>query len=62
MSGLAIAVLGGVMFTTTMQVSAKPEFAAQTRLPCGQCHSNPSGSGPLKPFGQKFKDNGFKIK
>jgi hypothetical protein len=42
--------------------SAKPEFAAQTGLPCGQCHVNPAGSGALKPFGQKFKANGFKIK
>lgn len=41
---------------------AKPEFAAQTKLPCGQCHANPAGGGALKPFGQKFKANGFKLK
>ncbi|HXD46775.1 MAG TPA: hypothetical protein VN655_16735 [Pseudolabrys sp.] len=42
--------------------SAKPEFAAQTGLPCGQCHVNAAGSGKLKPFGEKFKENGYKVK
>ncbi len=41
---------------------AKPEFAAQTGLPCGQCHVNPAGGGKLKAFGEKFKANGFKLK
>lgn len=41
---------------------AKPEFAAQTKLPCAQCHVSPTGGGALKPFGQKFKANGFKLK
>ena len=42
--------------------AAKPEFAAQTGLPCGQCHSNPAGGGKLKAFGEKFKANGNKVK
>ena len=42
--------------------NAKPEFAAQTGLACGRCHVNPAGGGPLKPFGKKFKANGFKLK
>jgi hypothetical protein len=42
--------------------NAKPEFSAQTKLPCGQCHTNPSGSGKLKAFGEKFKANGYKVK
>jgi hypothetical protein len=42
--------------------NAKPEFAAKTGLACGQCHVNPAGGGPLKPFGKKFKANGFKLK
>jgi len=42
------------------QAAAKPEFAAQTGLPCGQCHTNPAGGGKLKAYGEKFKANGFK--
>jgi len=41
--------------------AAKPEFAAQTGKPCGTCHENPAGGGKLKPFGEKFKANGFKL-
>jgi hypothetical protein len=40
---------------------AKSEFSAQTKLPCGQCHSNPAGGGKLKSFGEKFKANGNKL-
>ena len=42
--------------------SAKPEFAAQTKLACGQCHTNATGGGKLKPLGEKFKANGNKLK
>ena len=42
--------------------NAKPEFAAQTKLGCGQCHTNASGGGKLKPLGEKFKANGNKLK
>ena len=41
---------------------AKVEFSQQTKLPCGQCHTNPAGGGALKSFGAKFKANGFKVK
>lgn len=41
---------------------AKPEYAAQTGLPCGQCHVSPAGGGKLKSFGEKFKANGYKLK
>ena len=41
--------------------NAKPEYAAQTKLPCGQCHQNPAGGGKLKSFGEKFKANGYKL-
>jgi hypothetical protein len=46
----------------TTPVNAKPEFSAQTKLPCGQCHTNPAGGGKLKAFGEKYKANGFKVK
>lgn len=54
--GAVIAVLGAA------SANAKPEFSAQTKLPCGQCHVNPAGSGKLKAFGEKFKANGNKLK
>jgi hypothetical protein len=34
---------------TPTPASAKVEFAGQTGLPCGQCHTNPAGSGRSKP-------------
>ena len=54
--GAAVALVG------TTPVNAKPEFSAQTKLPCGQCHVNPAGGGKLKAFGEKYKANGFKVK
>jgi len=64
MAGIGTALLVGMTAAVSVSTpaSAKPEFAAQTGLPCGQCHANPAGGGALKPFGQKFKDNGFKVK
>ena len=60
--GATIFASTAIAFLTPSPASAKPEFAAQTGLPCGQCHTNPAGGGKLKAFGQKFKDNGFKLK
>ena len=57
----AIAVLAAATLVPR-SASAKPEFTAQTKLPCGQCHVNPAGGPVLKPFGQQFKDNGNKVK
>ena len=59
--GAALLVFGAAMVVGPRQALAKPEFAAQTGLPCGQCHVNPAGSGKLKSFGEKFKANGFKL-
>jgi hypothetical protein len=63
-AGIATALLLGLfaILISPTSVSAKPEFAAQTGLPCGQCHTNQAGGGKLKPFGEKFKANGFKVK
>ena len=41
--------------------NAKPEFAATTGKPCGTCHQNPAGGGALKPYGEAFKANGYKL-
>ena len=56
----AMLIVGTMSLVGSQSASAKPEFAAQTGKPCGNCHQNPAGGGALKPAGQKFKDNGFK--
>jgi hypothetical protein len=64
LAGITCAVLftwTAAVFTTT-PANAKPEFAAQTKLGCGQCHTTPTGGGKLKPLGEKFKANGNKLK
>ena len=63
-AGIVTALLAGAAATVvgTTPANAKPEFAAQTGLPCGQCHTNPAGGGKLKAFGEKYKANGFKVK
>jgi hypothetical protein len=62
-AGIAIALCAGATFALVgaTPANAKPEFAAQTKLPCGQCHVNPAGGGKLKAFGEKFKANGNKL-
>ena len=57
----AILIAGTMMMIGSQPASAKPEFAAQTGKPCGFCHQNPAGGGALKPTGEKFKANGFKL-
>jgi hypothetical protein len=61
--GTAAAIMiASVMFLTVSRpANAKPEFAAQTGLPCGRCHVNPAGGGKNTAFGEKFKANGFKV-
>jgi len=64
---LAICIIGSALVSGAAAVllvapaNAKPEFSAQTKLPCGQCHVNPAGGGKLKSFGEKFKANGNKL-
>jgi len=54
-------VSGAAAVLLVAPANAKPEFSAQTKLPCGQCHANPAGGGKLKSFGEKFKANGNKL-
>ena len=56
----ALLIAGLTVVLTTQPTSAKPEFAAQTKKPCGFCHQSPSG-GALTPAGAKFKANGYKL-
>jgi hypothetical protein len=61
-AGVASLLIAGVTIVLTPQPTmAKPEFAAQTKKPCGFCHQNPGGGGPLTAAGAKFKANGFKL-
>jgi hypothetical protein len=62
-AGIATVLCAGGTFALvgTTPANAKPEFAAQTKLPCGQCHTNPAGGGKLKAFGEKFKATGNKL-
>ena len=62
-AGIATALFAGATcaLVGATPANAKPEFAAQTKLPCGQCHTNPAGGGKLKAFGEKFKANGNKL-
>jgi hypothetical protein len=63
-AGLAAVVLVGAasLVVSPEGAQALPAYAQQTKLPCGQCHTNPSGGGALKSFGQKFQANGHKLK
>jgi ABC-type uncharacterized transport system ATPase subunit len=60
-AGIVTALLAGVAVIGATPANAKPEFAAQTGMPCGQCHQNPAGGGKLKSYGEKFKANGNKV-
>jgi len=60
--GGAALLIGGITIALAPRpATAKPEFAAQTGKPCGFCHQNPGGGGPLTGAGTKFKANGFKL-
>ena len=56
-----LAIAGALVVSASRPANAKPEFAAATGKPCASCHQNPSGGGPLKPFGAAFKANGYKL-
>jgi hypothetical protein len=61
--GTAAAAFIAVTMSVTLSqpANATPAFAAATGKSCGQCHVNPAGGGKLKPFGEKFKENGNKL-
>jgi hypothetical protein len=58
----AVFAVAAIMLAMTPRpADATPQFAAQTKLPCGQCHASPAGGGKLKPFGERFKAKGNKL-
>jgi hypothetical protein len=60
-AGAAILIAGAFILATPKPAQALPKFAAETGLPCGQCHVNPAGGGPRNAFGKAFQANGFKL-
>ena len=60
-AALAIAGAAILAVSAPQPAAAKPEFAAKTGLPCGQCHVSATGGGPLKPFGEAYKANGYNV-
>ena len=67
--GLLIGLLGALAAVALVataafapkQAIAKPEYAAQTKLPCAGCHVNATGGGPLNAKGKKFQASGHKL-
>lgn len=57
----ATLIIGGTLALSPAPATAKPEFAAKTGFPCGQCHVSPTGGGTLKTYGEAFKANGFEV-
>jgi hypothetical protein len=57
----AVIALTGTLMLALSGARAKPQYAEQTGLPCARCHAGPGGSGGLKPFGQKFRNNGHRL-
>jgi hypothetical protein len=57
----AILLVGTMVVLLPRPATAKPEFAAKTGFPCGECHVSKTGGGTLKPYGLAFKANGFEV-
>ena len=58
---VALFAMGLIFVLSFAPAIAKPEFAAKTGFPCGRCHVSQAG-GPLKPYGEAFKANGYEVK
>ncbi len=56
----AIALLSVAAFAPR-PATATPAYAAQTKLACGGCHTNPAGGGALNDRGKKFQANGHTL-
>ena len=59
---VALFAMGLIFVLSFAPAIAKPEFAAKTGYPCGQYHMSQTRGGPLKPFGESFKANGYEVK
>ena len=63
-AGIAATVLlaGAAVTLAPNQAQALPAYAAQTGLPCGRCHVNPSGGEGLAERRVRPAANGHKLK
>ena len=62
-AGAAILAATTIALVTPSPVLATPAFTAQTKLPCTQCHTAPTGGADkLTDFGKEFQANGNKLK
>jgi hypothetical protein len=57
----AVAIVAATSLAIVRPAAATAQFAKDTGKACGDCHTNPSGGGPLTAFGQQFKANGNKM-
>jgi hypothetical protein len=56
----AILVGGTIALVAPSPAQATAVYAQQTKLPCGKCHTTPTG-GPTNDFGKAFAANGHKV-
>jgi hypothetical protein len=56
-----LAIAGAISLVVSRPAVATAQFAADTKLSCAACHTNPQGGGALTPMGEKFKANGNKM-
>jgi hypothetical protein len=57
----AIVIAGAVSLIISRPADATTKYAAQTGVPCAQCHQHPTGGSELTTFGAKFKANGYEL-
>lgn len=57
----AVVIAGATSLLVSQPAAATAQFAKETGKSCGDCHTNPSGGGPLTAFGEAFKANGNKL-
>ena len=57
----AFVIAGATSLVISRPALATAQFAADNKLACGACHTNPQGGGALTAVGEKFKANGNKM-
>ncbi len=60
-TGTFMTLMLAVACISPRSVDATEKYAAQTGVPCAQCHVYPTVDARLTPFGEAFVANGFKL-